>query len=100
MTGRVLASARCRKGHVVAELVATRDGLRVRVPVSAVGHMTAGRVHYYRGDEVAAPLLDDDGEPSVNYLGICGCGRAHMVSGRELAAAGAAGSFVRAVPLR
>ena len=87
MTGRVLATARCpAKGHVLAELLAAGDGLRVRIPRHAVGHPVAGKARNRRGGPVEEPL-----DRSMSYIAVCGCGHGHPVSAADLALAAESG---------
>ena len=87
MTGRVLVTARCpAKGHRLAELLATRAGMVVRVPHIAVGQAAGGKVHNRRGPAVEEPF-----DPSMSYVAVCGCGHGHPVSGGILARAAESG---------
>ena len=90
MTSRVLVTARCRRGHVLTELLPTPAGMRVRVRDCAAGHMANGRVNYRGGGPVEAPLSD----AATSYLAMCACGRPHLVAGRDLAKAAAVGDSV------
>jgi hypothetical protein len=52
VTGRVLVTARCRtRGHMLAGLLATPDGLHVHIPHTAVGHAKGSRVVNRRGGQ-------------------------------------------------
>jgi hypothetical protein len=86
VTGRAEVTVYCRgEGrHTLAELLATPDGLHVRIPRHAVGHTKGNRVVNRRGGPVVAPLLDEDGEPSMIYLAMCSHG-VHAVYARDLA---------------
>jgi hypothetical protein len=90
VTDRVVVTDRCpAKGHVLAELLATADGIRVRVPHVAVGRAAAGGVRNRRGGEINEPL-----DRSMSYIAVCGCGHGHPVSGDDLMRAAEAGESV------
>lgn len=72
---------------MLAELLAAREGMRVRINDVAAGHLKLGRVYYDRGGPAEGPL----GDGTTSYMAMCRCGRPHLVGGRELAAAAAAG---------
>ena len=92
MTSRVLVTARCRtRGHTLAELLATPDGLHVHIPHTAVGHAKRSRVVNRRGGPLVAPLLDPDPELVTVWLAMCAEG-VHSIHADELARAASAGT--------
>jgi hypothetical protein len=94
VTGRVLVTARCRtRGHTLAELLATPDGLQVHIPHTAVGHAKGSRVVNHRGGPLVAPLLDPDPELSMIWPAMCAEG-VHSVCARDLARAASTGTKV------
>lgn len=95
MTGRVLVTVHCpSKGHRLAKLLATPDGLYIDIPHMAVGHAKGTKVVNRRGGPMVMPLLDEDGEPSMSYIAVCGCGHGHPVSAGQLASAHESGESV------
>ena len=94
MTGRVLVTARCRtRGHTLAELLATPDGLHVRIPHTAVGHAKGGRVVNRRGGRLVAPLHDPDPELVMVWMAMCAEG-VHSINAGDLARAHDTGTKV------
>jgi hypothetical protein len=89
VTGRVVVTVYCRgKGrHALAKLLATPDGLHVRIPHTAIGRPSGNRVVNRRGGELIAPLADpDDPDLSMIWLAMCAEG-VHTIRGAELARA-------------
>lgn len=96
MTGRVLVTARCaRRGHVLAELLATPGGLRVRVPRCAPPAIWRPASAAPRRAAPAATRVRPVTEPPgrATYLAMCMCG-AHPVSAQDLIRAGDSGTRV------
>jgi hypothetical protein len=91
MNGRLLVTARCRgrggRGHTLAELVATPDGVRLLIPHPAVGHAKGSRVINRRGAPASHAL---DSSMSMTYLAMCAHG-VHAVHERDLTNAAAEG---------
>jgi len=91
VTARVLVTAYCLgrggRGHTLAELVATSDGMRVFVPHHAVGHAKGSRVVNRRGGSASHAL---DSSMSMTYLAMCAHG-VHAVHARDLTDAAAEG---------
>jgi hypothetical protein len=102
MTFRVLVTAKCEsRHHVLGELLAVRDGLVVRVRHPAAGRAVGGRIHNKRGKALFEPLYDTDGDPSMSYPAMCGCGVTHLVSASDLDRARARGATeVIVAPMR
>jgi hypothetical protein len=127
VTGRVLVTVRCRrKGHVLAELSAgvygqrvlrmhhhsvlsiERDGQvrQVRLPPGLAGgppltweETLSGPRDTSNGPYEPWPVTDPDG--IAIYPVACACGRPHLVSVADLAAAAASGEpVVIAAPMR
>lgn len=97
MSDRPIVTVRCRKrGHLLAELLATPDGLHIHVPHLAVGHAKGSRIVNRRGGAMVVPLRDDDGEPSTVCPAMCADG-VHSVYARDLARA--ADTHVRTITL-
>jgi hypothetical protein len=97
VTGRPVVTAYCDgrggRSHTLAELLALPDGLHICIRRCAVGHAKGTRVVNRRGGPLDAPLLDEDGEPSMTYLAMCAHG-VHAVNARDLARAKDAGTKV------